>query len=92
MCADFKAVIKQAGQARGVTDSLTVSPRVANERECGGRQLQAALRSRSAGIRGSLGKGTYWLFFFYCNEGMQIVDSHINRWLMNLFGYRVVGL
>lgn len=31
-------------ESRGVTDSLTVSPCIGNERECGGRQLQAVTR------------------------------------------------
>lgn len=41
MCVDLKAVIKQAGGGGG-TDSLTVSPCIGNERECGdGRRLEA---------------------------------------------------
>lgn len=44
MCVDLKTVIKQERwrrESRGVADSLTVSPCIGNERECGGRQLQA---------------------------------------------------
>lgn len=60
-------------ESRGVTDSLTVSPCSGNERECGGRQLQAVTRRMlPVSVRMSGLKNIYFLRVYFIPKAPQV--------------------